>query len=87
MKKTRIITIIIIAVVSVTFGYLIAKLQCRKQISNYEKQIEIYNNYYNVSEVLFIDIAQHYKYWSNDKNGKFSYKREMCRLIDNFEKK
>lgn len=86
MKK-NIITIII-AVVSIVFGYTVAKMQDNKQITEYEKQIEVYEKYYTISEWIFIDIAQDYEYWKVDSDSKmkYSYRSEMSKQIEEFKK-
>lgn len=86
MKK-NIITIII-AVVSIVLGYTVAKMQDNKQITEYEKQIEVYEKYYTISEWIFIDIAQNYEYWKVDSDSKlkYSYRSEMSKQIEGFKK-
>lgn len=85
MKK-NIITIIIV-VVSILLGYAVAKMQDKKQITEYENQIEVYEKYYVISEWLFIDIAQNYEFWNvdTDSKSKYYYKREMSKQIDGFK--
>jgi uncharacterized protein YxeA len=86
MKK-NIITIIIV-VVSIVLGYTVAKMQDNKQITEYEKQIEVYEKYYTISEWIFIDIAQNYEYWKVDSDSKlkYSYRSEMSKQIEGFKK-
>ena len=86
MKK-NIITIII-AVVSIVLGYIFAKVQDNKQITEYKTHIEVYEKYYVISEWIFIDIAQNYEYWNVDSNSKlkYSYKSEISKQIEELKK-
>jgi hypothetical protein len=63
-------------------------MQDNKQITEYEKQIEVYEKYYTISEWIFIDIAQNYEYWKVDSDSKlkYSYRSEMSKQIEGFKK-
>lgn len=79
MKKLIYIVSILVAIL---ITYLVKDHVDQKKITNIElknKQLylenEIYKKYYNVSELLFINISQEYKYWeSNNKLYQEKYK-------------